>query len=418
MKKILGKIRLPGDKSISHRAALFSALRPDSSTFTNFNFNQDCSATLACLEQMGIKWEKDKDTLRVHGREISRWKKPDAILDAQNSGTTARLLSGILAHLDFKCELSGDESLKRRPMKRIIEPLIQMGARIETDSGNLPLRFLPVKRLSAIRYVLPVASAQVKSCILLAGLFNHEQTEVIEFKPSRDHTERLLKLEMKQHSDGSRSYFSSLTKKIPDLSMEIPGDFSSAAFFMTAALILPGSKLEIESVSLNPSRTGFMDVLKEMGAILSIQKLQDEPEPSGNIQIQYSAMKNISPAAAIIPNIIDEIPILTILATQASGRFELRNAKELRFKESDRIKLMVENLQNLGVDVQEFEDGFAFEGPCKLKGGMIKTAGDHRIAMAFAIANLLTDNQIRIDNPDCVAVSFPSFWELLDGLIN
>ena len=416
MKKIQGKLHLPGDKSISHRAALFSALRPGSSTFSNFNFNQDCSATLGCLRQLGIDWEIRDDTLQVTGKELSQWKKPDSILDAQNSGTTARLLSGILANLEFETTLSGDDSLKKRPMKRILDPLNQMGAIIKSDMGHLPIHFKPANHLSAIHYNLPVASAQVKSCILLAGLFGEKQTEVIETKPSRDHTERLLKLSSKQNPDGSRSYFSSNSNEIPDLSMEIPGDFSSAAFFISAALLLPGSNLKIESVSLNPSRTGLLEVLTEMGANIEIQKLFDEPEPMGNLVIHSSVLQNILPKPSIIPNIIDEIPILAILATQASGRFELHNAKELRFKESDRIALMVENLSNVGVDVQEFEDGFAFEGPCLLKEGNVRTAGDHRIAMAFAIANLLTDDLIRIDDPECVAVSFPSFWELLERI--
>jgi len=416
MNKILGKIRLPGDKSISHRAAFFSALRPDLSTFSNFNFNQDCSATLACLRQLGIEWEIKENTLQVKGRDISDWKKPEKLLDAQNSGTTARLLSGILASLNFETTLSGDDSLKKRPMKRILDPLSKMGAKIESDAENLPIHFQPVDGLTAIRYNLSVASAQVKSCILLAGLFSAEQTEVIETKPSRDHTERLLKLPNKQNTDGSQSYFSSNANMIPDLSMTIPGDFSSAAFFIAAALMLPGSNLQIESVSLNPSRTGLLSILEEMGANIVIQKKSDEPEPVGDLIVRDSVLNNISPNTDIIPNIIDEIPILAIMATQATGRFELRNAKELRFKESDRITLMVENLMNVGVDVQEFEDGFAFDGPCELKAGSIRTAGDHRIAMAFAIANLLTEDVIHIDDPSCVAVSFPSFWDILQRI--
>lgn len=417
MKKIIGKIHLPGDKSISHRAALFSALRPGKSIFSNFNLNQDCSASLNCLQQLGIEWQIKKNNLHIEGKEIPQWHQPDAVLDAQNSGTTARLLSGILANLDFETTLSGDSSLKKRPMQRIIEPLVAMGADIESNQGYLPIHFKPVKTLSSIRYKLPVASAQVKSCILLAGLFNDAETEVIENKPSRDHTERMLKLPYRQNTDSSRSYFSSKAIEIPDLSMEIPGDFSSAAFFICAALMLPDSNLILDGISLNPSRTGLLTVLQAMGAEIKIQKKREYPEPVGELSIQYSNLQNISPEPGIIPNIIDEIPILAILATQASGRFVLHNANELRFKESDRIALMVENLQTVGVTVEEFEDGFAFEGPCTLGGGTVRTAGDHRIAMAFAVANLLTEDEIHIDDPQCVAVSFPSFWDLLKRII-
>jgi len=416
MHKILGSIQLPGDKSISHRAALFSALRAGEAKFHNFNFNQDCSATLACLMQLGIEWKYEQDVLTIRGKHIYDWSKPPVPLDAKNSGTTARLISGILANLDFQTTLTGDYSLCKRPMERIITPLQQMGADINSENGFLPLKFIPVKRLKAIKYKLLIASAQVKSSLLLAGLFAEGNTEVIETASTRDHTERMLQLRTKKNTDRTFSIFSSSEVELRDLSMTIPGDFSSAAFFLCAALMLPGSDLVINNVSINPTRTGLLEVLKIMGANPGFEIISKFPEPAGRITVKCEKLTNCPIPQSLIANIIDEIPILAILATQAEGEFVLRNAKELRFKESDRISMMVNNLRAVGVEVQEFDDGFQFCGPVEIKGGKIKTNGDHRIAMAFAIANLLTEEEIIIDDPDCVSVSFPSFWDLLNDL--
>ena len=416
MKKIHGTVQLPGDKSISHRAALFAALRTGESEFLNFNFNNDCTATLRCLKQLGIQWRYDGHLLRVTGKSVAEWQVPLKPLDARNSGTTARLLSGILSGLSFKTTLTGDESLSQRPMERILKPLSQMGAVIESEDGFLPLRFSPVKNLNAIRYALPVASAQVKSSILLAGLNAAGETEVIENTPTRDHTERMLRLRQALNKDGTKSLFSSSTVQIPDLSMTIPGDFSSAAFFIVAALLLPGSELTIENVSLNPTRTGFLQVLKLMGADLTIEENSAFPEPAGTITVRHSALKNCVIPPELNANIIDEIPILAILASQAEGQLTLRNVKELRYKESDRIAMIVENLRAAGIPVEEFDDGFQLSGPVKFKRGRIETKGDHRIAMSFAIANLLTEEEIVLDDPDCTAVSFPSFWDILNDI--
>ena len=416
MKKIHGTIQLPGDKSISHRAALFAALRPGDSKFLNFNFNNDCQATLSCLKQLGIQWHYDGRLLHISGKAVADWKEPSEVLDAQNSGTTARLLSGILAGLNFKTTLTGDASLSRRPMDRILKPLSQMGAIIDSEDGFLPLRFTPSKGLNGMRYALPIASAQVKSSILLAGLNATGVTEVVENSPTRDHTERMLQLHQTMNEDGTKSLFSSTEVQIPDLSMTIPGDFSSAAFFIVAALLLPGSELTIENVSLNPTRTGFLQVLKMMGANLTIEETSAFPEPAGTITVRQSALKNCVIPQELNANIIDEIPILAILASQADGQFTLRHVQELRYKESDRISMIVENLRAIGIPVEEFEDGFQLTGPVKFKGGRIETKGDHRIAMSFAIANLLTEEEIILDDPDCTAVSFPSFWDILNEI--
>ena len=418
MVNIQGTISLPGDKSISHRAALFSSFMPYKARFTNFNHNEDCNATLDCLESLGIAWQTDGQELVVQGIGIHDWKPPAYPLDARNSGTTARLLSGILAALKFSSQLTGDASLSKRPMGRVIEPLHLMGAHISSQNNHLPLVFHPVSNLTGIRYQLPIASAQVKSALLLAGLFSEGHTEVVETTPTRDHTERLLKLDVIQNKDGSRSIFSSGNVAFEDISMEIPGDFSSAAFFISAALMLPGSELLIKNVSLNPTRTAFLDVLKAMGAQIDVQVVRQNPEPVGNLFIKHSLLHNAPISADIVPNIIDEIPILSILATQASGLLKLHGARELRFKESDRIRAVVSNLNRLGIQIKEFDDGFAVEGPQEFHGGTIETFDDHRIAMSFAIANLLAKQEIILDNADCVAVSFPSFFELLSKITN
>ncbi len=319
-----------------------------------------------------------------------------------------------MASLNFPTEINGDSSLQKRPMKRIIEPLTLMGANIHSKNGYLPMKFIPSQSLQGIRYELPMASAQVKSAVLLAGMFAKGQTEVIEKTPTRDHTERMLDLPIKKNPDGSRSVFSSKEVKIPPLSMSIPGDFSSAAFFIAAALLIPDSELLIANVSLNPTRTGLITVLKQMGAELHIDTLREKPEPIGNITVKYSHLHNVPIDADIIPNIIDEIPILAILAAVAEGKFELHNARELRYKESDRISAMVNNLKNTGILAEEFEDGFKLSGGQHFSGGKVQTFGDHRIAMSFAIANLIADGEIVLDDPACTNVSFPQFWSVLE----
>ncbi len=418
MPKLSGEIVLPGDKSISHRAALFSAIREGVSKFENFNFNQDCLATIHCLKDLGVSIEtKEHGKLQIHGKNLTDWQKPKNVLNAENSGTTARLLSALLANLNFHTRLIGDDSLSRRPMKRIIEPLTQMGAKIKSNDGYLPLEFEPVSGLRGITYQLPVASAQVKSAVLLAGLFAEGKTTVIENLTSRDHTERLLKLPVEFDNLGRKLISSWSGLPVPDISMKIPGDFSSAAFFMVGALLLPGSHVTIRNVSLNPTRTGFLKVLELMGAKVKINQIQQEPEPAGDISIGWQKLQNIEIPKELVPNIIDEIPILAILATRSEGTMILHHAQELRFKESDRIKAIVENLHRLGIHCEEFEDGFTINGPQQFKAGKIKTFGDHRIAMSFAIANLLSDEAIELDDPACVAVSFPGFFEILKKVV-
>ncbi|MCB0282023.1 MAG: 3-phosphoshikimate 1-carboxyvinyltransferase [Calditrichae bacterium] len=413
---ISGKIKLPGDKSISHRAALFSALRAGSSEFTNFNSNDDCTATLSCLSEMGIDHDISNGKLKVYGRDFWDWKPANKSLFAGNSGTTARLISGLLAAQKFATSLTGDESLTLRPMKRVIDPLTKMGALINSSNGYLPLHFTPVKKLNGISYNLPMASAQVKSAILLAGLFSDGTTEIFESAQTRDHTERMLNLEITEDK-GLRKIKSSGDHFIPDISMHIPGDFSSAAFFIAAALLIKGSSLLISDVSLNPTRTGLLTILEEMGADIQAELKHEIPEPIGDLEIKFNTLQNIKINDEIVPNIIDEIPILAIIASQSEGKFEIRNAKELRFKESDRIKTIVNNLENIGVNATEFDDGFSLNGPQKIKGGLVTTHGDHRIAMAFSIAGLFSEKEVHVDKPECASVSFPGFYKTLKSII-
>ena len=417
MANIKGEIFLPGDKSISHRSALFASFVDKTTIYENFNFNNDCTATLNCLKMLGIKWETADKKIIIHGKPLSDWLAPASALNAENSGTTTRLISSLLANLSFKTQITGDQSLQKRPMKRIIDPLTMMGADIQSHDGKLPLGFSPVKTLHSIKYKLPMASAQVKSAVLLAGLFAEGETELIETISTRDHTERMLGLKMKSNDDGSQSVFSSQQTIIPELSMTIPGDFSSAAFFIAAALLLPGSDILIKNVSLNPTRTGLIGIFKAMGAHIKINKKQDIPEPSGDIYVKYSPLHNVSIDASIIPNIIDEIPILSIIASTAEGEFDLHHAEELRYKESDRIMAIVENLKATGIAVTEYKDGFKVSGNQRFTGGHIKTFSDHRIAMSFAIANLTTTDEIILDDPSCADVSFPQFWSILKKVI-
>ena len=416
-KKINGIVSFSGDKSISHRAALFSSLSEKRSVFSNFNPNKDCMATLQCLRDLGVEWELEGRGLIVNGCHPDNWKMPQKVLDARNSGTSTRLLSGLLATRRFSSIIDGDSSLRTRPMGRIIDPLLRMGAHIKSNKNKLPLRFSPSNGMTGISYTMPVASAQVKSCVLLAGLFSNGETRVVEEIPTRDHTERMLGLPVTDREEG-REIVVHKGHTIPDLSMDIPGDISSSAFFIAAALLLEGSDLTIEKVSLNPSRSGILEVLKKMGASLDIEETTAVPEPTGRLRVRYSNLKNMHLKGNIIPNIIDEIPILVIIATQSSGLFELRDARELRFKESDRIRAMVTNLRTLGVDVEEYDDGFALEGPQPLGGGLIHTHKDHRIAMSFAIANLLTEADVRLDSTDCIGVSFPGFYDVLNSVLH
>ncbi len=413
---ILGKIKVPGDKSISHRALMFSSLAEGVSNIKGLSLAQDVMNTKKCMKALGITIEKKKDIHIVHGNGTDGLKAPAKVLDAGNSGTTIRLLSGILAAQNFTATITGDESLRQRPMRRIMEPLENMGARITAENHRAPITILggPLK---AIDFASSVASAQVKSCVLLAGLFAKGLTRVTEPALSRDHTERMLKEfgVRISYNNGMTGLFGPASLKAVDL--DIPGDVSAAAFFLIAACLLPNSKIEIENVGTNPTRTGFLDALAAMGAsIFSMETAEINNEPRATLSAKTSALKATTFSGTLIPRIIDEVPILAIAATQANGTTIIKDAGELRVKESDRITTVTENLKKMGANIRENKDGMTIIGPSKLKGAVINSYGDHRIAMSFAVAGMLAEGETTIKNVDCVNTSFPDFFSLLESV--
>lgn len=420
-RKIKGRIRLPGDKSISHRTALIAALSTGSSDISNFATAQDCASTLACLQQLGVSVEFDRGFVRFPGNQ--ELKAPNGPLDCGNSGSTMRILAGILAGQNFAAELVGDESLSSRPMRRIIEPLELMGARIDSHDGKPPLKIVGSDRLSPITYKLPIASAQVKSAILFAALFANGRSTVIEKSPSRDHTERLFKgfgVPVTTRDDFSVTIDG--PARFTGGSFTIPGDISSAAYFIAAAMLLPYSELTIEGIGLNPTRAAFLSVFNSWGAQIATSDLRTERnEPTGTINVS-GGLRSVRRdedrilSGSLIPSLIDELPILAVVGTQVPGGIQIRDAEELRFKESDRLQATANNLRAMGADVHEFDDGLAVSGPTQLRGAEIDSYGDHRIAMAFSVAALIAEGETEIKHSECVGISFPEFFDLLNML--
>jgi len=420
-RKIKGQITLPGDKSISHRAALIAALATGATEISNFSTAQDCASTLACLRQLGVSVEVKDGVVRVAGGK--NLNAAGASLDCGNSGSTMRILAGVLAGQNFNAELIGDESLTRRPMRRIIEPLELMGAKIDSTDGKPPLKIHGSNRLVPITYRLPVASAQVKSAILFAALFANGRTTVIEKSPSRDHTERLFKgFGVPVTTNDDLSITIDGPARFNGGAITIPGDISSAAYFIAAAMLLPHSELTIEGVGLNPTRAAFLSVLSSWGAAITTSDVRDERnEPVGTINVRgglHSVARDEDRilSGAMIPWLIDELPLLAVVGTQVRGGIQIRDAEELRLKESDRLQATANNLRAMGAEVEEFDDGIAVSGSAELRGAAIDSYGDHRIAMAFSVAALLAQGGTEIKNPECVAISFPEFFGLLETL--
>ena len=418
--RISGRLQPPGDKSISHRAALIAALASGSSEITNFSTARDCASTVACLRDLGVSIEQtDERLVFAGGQELLAPSRP---LDCGNSGSTLRILTGVLAGHDLTAELIGDKSLSSRPMRRIIEPLELMGTKIESTDGRAPLKVHGSAKLTPINYKLPVASAQVKSAILFAGLNATGRTTVIETSPSRDHTERLFNgfgVSVRTHD---LSIVIDGPARLSGGRITIPGDVSSAAYFVAAAMLLPGSDLTIERVGLNPTRAEYLEVLRSWGAEISVTDVQsDRNEPFGTIRVSGGINRNASEtertlSGAQIPALIDELPLLTVVGSQIEGGIQIRDAAELRHKESDRLATTALNLRAMGAEVEEFADGLSVFGPTKLRGGLIDSHLDHRIAMAFSVAALLAEGETQIAGSECVAISFPEFYELLDSL--
>ena len=419
-KRFKGKFSPPPDKSISHRAVIFSSLSKGKSVIKNFLRSEDTMRTLNAFRTLGVNIEDKGNDLIIKGNGMYTLKEPLNVIDCGNSGTTIRLLSGVLSGNPFFSVLTGDESLRKRPMARVINPLRQMGAEIlARDENRYPPIAIKGRALHAIKYTMPVASAQVKSALLLAGLYADGETEITEPVKSRDHTERMLPAFGAEITvDGLRIIIKGGTE-LDAIDIHVPGDFSSAAFFLAAALLMRDSDVTIKDVGINPTRIGFISVLKEMGAVIEIINIRSAYiEPVADIHCRGGAeLKAITIEKEQIPAMIDEFPILCVAATQATGITTIRGAEELRVKESDRIKTMVNELRKMGAEIEEFEDGLSIRGKAGLKGAVVESYGDHRVAMAMAIAALIADGKTMIHGISSVSISFPGFFEILKRLI-
>ncbi len=435
-RSLKGEITPPPDKSITHRAIMFGSIAEGKSIIRNTLMAEDPISTMNAFRSMGIKIEEIRSQgsgvseLVIHGKGLYGIREPFDVINCGNSGTTVRLISGILAGNPFFSVLTGDDSLKQRPMARVINPLKQMGAAISARDND---RYLPIAirggHLKPIDYTMPVASAQVKSCLILAGLYAEGITTIQEPQKSRDHTERMLRAMgapieiVRSQESGIRGQEIIKVKgmgneKLNPIEIIIPGDFSSAAFFIVAALIVPGSEVLIKNVCVNPTRTGLLEVIKDMGGVVRLENVGDvSGESVADLYCKTAdSLKAIKVNSDIIPSLIDEFPILCVLATQADGVTEIRGAEELRVKESDRIKAMSTELKKLGVEIEEFSDGIAIKGRALLKGTTVESYHDHRIAMALSIAGLIADGETNINNPRCVDISFPDFFMSLRQL--
>ena len=414
--RLRGRVRVPGDKSISHRAALIGALARGDTVIHHFLRADDCLHTVSCLRALGVGIEDEGSRLIVRGMG-PRWRAPMTPLDAGNSGTTMRLLAGILAGQPFQTELTGDASLRTRPVDRIVEPLSRMGARIvASGDGRFPPLRITGGSLRGITYTLPVASAQVKSAVLLAGLLAEGPTTVVEPTPTRDHTERMLAaFGAPIRRDGDR--VSVTAAALRGNEVRVCGDISSAAFLLAAAAAMPGSELTVEHVGLNPTRTGFLDVLRALGAEADVRQTgEDAGEPVGAVTVRGQRLRGVRIGGSLIPRVIDELPVLCVIATAAEGETVISDAAELRVKESDRIAVIARGLRALGGEVEERPDGLTVYGS-RLHGGRVGSAGDHRIAMAFAVAGLLAGGPVTVEGAESIAVSFPEFTRVLRDVV-
>lgn len=413
---LCGTISVPGDKSVSHRAVMFGALAQGTTHITGFLMGEDCLSTIDCFRKMGVRIDVTDDEVVVHGVGLHGLKAPDSALYTGNSGTTTRLLSGILAGQTFSSTMSGDASIQKRPMGRVMKPLSAMGAHIEGIDGNFcPLRF-SAGTLHGITYEMPVASAQLKSAVLLAGLYADTPTTVIEPAPSRDHTERMLRaLGVQVETDGCRVTLTPPTE-LTAQDIAVPADISSAAFFLVAGAVVPGSALTIRGVGLNPTRDGVIEVLRRMGADITVSAPRGGAEPTADLTIRHAKLHGTEISGAIIPRLIDELPVLAVAAAFAEGETVIRDAAELKVKESNRIAAMVTELSKAGADVSETEDGMVIRGGKKLHGASFDTYNDHRIAMSMAVCALACEGISEILDPAVVAISYPGFFDTVAAL--
>ena len=413
-----GELTVPGDKSISHRGIMFGAIAEGTTELEGFLDGADCRSTISCFRQMGIEISQDHDRVQIHGKGLYDLRQPKDMLDAGNSGTTVRLISGILAGQPFTTQLTGDASIQKRPMKRIMTPLSLMGASIRSLAGNdcAPLE-IHGGSLVPIHYDSPVASAQVKSCVLLAGLYAEGQTSVTEPVPSRDHTERMLSGFGAEITSRERTATVTGHPRLIGQHITIPGDISSAAYFIAAGLICPNSDLYIRNVNTNPTRAGILTVAKQMGAKITMENQRVvSGEEVCDIHVVSSDLHGTQIDRELIPSLIDEIPVIAVMAAFAEGTTVIKDAQELKVKESNRIDSVTENLNAMGADAIPTKDGMIIHGGRPLHGARILTRSDHRIAMSFAIAGLAADGETTFDDPGCIDISYPTFFETLRSI--
>ncbi|MCA1063178.1 3-phosphoshikimate 1-carboxyvinyltransferase [Rossellomorea sp. AcN35-11] len=415
---LIGEIQVPGDKSISHRAVMFGSVAEGETVIHNFLMGEDCLSTIDCFRKLGVDIQVDDGEVRVKGKGWDHLTEPDRILDVGNSGTTTRLIMGILAGRPFHSVLIGDDSIAKRPMKRVTGPLKEFGTVIDGRSeGNFTPLSIRGGNLKGIRYTLPVASAQVKSALLLAGLQAEGTTEIQEPEKTRNHTENMI-IEFGGHIERQGDTIKVKGGQVlRGTEIYVPGDISSAAFFMVAAAIIPDSRVLLKNVGLNETRVGIIKVMKQMGASIEITEKSNTGEPLGDILVSSSDLTGIEIGGDLIPTLIDEIPVIALLASQAKGKTVIKDAEELKVKETNRIDAIVQELGKLGADILGTEDGMIIEGKTPLHGGNVHSWGDHRIGMTLAVASLITDSDVYLEGADAVNISYPAFFEHINHLL-
>ncbi|MBH0160767.1 3-phosphoshikimate 1-carboxyvinyltransferase [Fictibacillus sp. 26RED30] len=418
IQRLKGSIKVPGDKSISHRAVMFGSIAEGRTTIDGFLTGEDCLSTISCFKKLGVSILQEGEKVTVEGKGLTGLTPPSEDLYVGNSGTTIRLMLGILANTPFESILTGDDSIAKRPMNRVTKPLKEMGATIDgNDLGNKVPLHIKGGETRGIHYTSPIASAQVKSAIILAGLDGEGTTSVKEPFKSRDHTERMLKAFGVEVETDELSVSVAGGQKLKGTHIEVPGDISSAAFFLVAGAVVPNSEITLKKVGLNPTRTGILDVLKNMGADIAYQNKNDEAsEPFGDLVIKSSALKGTIIEGDLIPRLIDEIPIIALAATQAEGTTIIKDAHELRVKETDRIETVVNELKKMGADIEATEDGMIIHGKSSLHGASVQSYGDHRIGMMLSVAACIAEGETTLANSEAIAVSYPSFFEQLNDL--
>lgn len=409
IKKAVGQIKVPGDKSISHRAVMLGSLANGVTEISGFLKGADCLSTIDCFRKMGIDIDINGENVTVHGNGLRGLKKPDEMLYTGNSGTTTRLLCGILAGQNFDTSITGDASIQKRPMGRVVQPLSMMGAKIENEYCPL---YITGTKLHGIDYKMPVASAQVKTAIILAGLYADGETVIHEIEKSRDHTELMLSAMGADLTVDNLDITVKPTNDLTAVNVDVPGDISSAAFFLVLGAIMPNSQITVTNVGINPTRTGIIDVLKDMGADITLENVHTSAgETVANITVRSSSLKGTTVGGDIIPRLIDELPIIAVAAVFADGQTVIKDAQELKVKETNRIRAVVDEFNKCGIDITETDDGMIINGSKSIHGADFKTYGDHRMAMSLTVLAQLADSESTLDDSDCACVSYPTFFD-------